>query len=293
MKRLIQLCLQATRGALQWRLLALLTAAPLLPTLVLALPAWKLLGLNLDHTARAAALARELDLLALSDLAAAQDRHALAFQVAAVAAAVLTALLSPLLTGAVVTAARGAYRDDAVMHRPLSFHELLAGAVAEYPRMFRMLLWSGVVLLAAWLAGDSLRAWAGATWERGVMPSDGRYLRWAAAAVAASLLALACVTLEAGRAALALDRRRTSALRAWWLGLRLLRTRPLAMFGSYAALGAVALAGAALLGLARLHLPHVETPGFLLALLLTQAIAALLAWYRAARLYAFIIINKS
>ncbi|SFU67451.1 hypothetical protein [Pseudoduganella namucuonensis] len=293
MKRLIRLCLDAARGALRWRLLALLAAAPLLPTLVLALPAWKLLGQRLDYTAHSAALAQALDLLALSDLMAVLDRHALAFQVAATVAAALALLLSPLLTGAVVTAARGAYREGAGADIPLTFRELLAGAVDEYPRMFRMLLWSGVVLLAAWLAGDALRTWAGATWHRDATPTDGRHLRWAAAAAAALLLAFACVTLEAGRAALALDRRRTSAVRAWWLGLGLLRARPLAMFGSYAALGAVALAGAALLGLARLHLPRVDLPGFLLALLLTQIIAALLAWYRAARLYAFIIINKS
>ena len=66
------------------------------------------------------------------------------------------------------------------------------------------------------------------------------------------------------------------------------------MLGSYAAISLIGLAAVAALGLARVHLPHVGTAGFLFALLLTQMIAVLLAWMRSARLFAMIaIINKS
>jgi hypothetical protein len=66
------------------------------------------------------------------------------------------------------------------------------------------------------------------------------------------------------------------------------------MLGSYAAISLIGLGAAAALGLARVHLPHVGTAGFAFALLLTQAIAVLLAWMRSARLFALIgIVNKS
>ncbi|WP_377703765.1 hypothetical protein [Pseudoduganella sp. UC29_71] len=284
--KLTDTCLSAARAALQWRLLALWTIALLLPTLALTLPFWSQLSAAFDHSVHAAQLAQRLDLSNIADLMGETHRNQLAIQLGAGVALVTTLLLSPLLTGAVATAAR--FNGTPV------FRELFAGAVAEYPRMFRMLLWAAVPLLAALGAGSGLQHLANLDADSAITPADGQYLRGAADALAALLLALALATLDAGRAVLAADRRRRSAVVAWWHGLRLLARRPGDVAGSYIAITLAGLAVAAALGLARVHLPHAGLAGFLFALLLTQIIAVLLAWMRSARLFALIaIINKS
>ena len=280
--KLTETCLRAARAALQWRLLALWTAALLLPTLVLALPFWSHFSASFDHSVHAAELAQRLDLSNIADLMSDPARNPLAMKLGAGTALALTLLLSPLLTGAVATAARFDGRP--------SWRELFAGAVAEYPRMFRMLLWAVVPLGAALGLGGALQQLAGSGADTAIAPDDGLYLRGAADAVAALLFALALATLDAGRAVLAADRRRRSAVIGWWHGLRLLARRPGAMLGSYAAISLIGLAAVAALA----RQPHVGTAGFLFALLLTQMIAVLLAWMRSARLFAMIaIINKS
>lgn len=271
---------QAARAALQWRLLLLWTGALLPPTVVVAMPVWFMLGASLDHSVHAAALAQQLDLTTFADLMAEHGKNTLAFKTAALTALVLTLLLSPLLSGMVATAARAA--------QPARFRELFAGAVAEYPRMFRMLLWAVVPLGATLAAGGALHEWTGSDADKALLPADGEPARAAAAIAAALLLALALATLDAGRAALAVDRRRTSAVAAWWLGVKLMLRRPGATLGIYLALSAAGLGLAALLGLGRIHLPQAGTIGFAAALALTQLIALVLAWMRSARLFALI-----
>ncbi|MES2260774.1 MAG: hypothetical protein V4724_19825 [Pseudomonadota bacterium] len=272
--------LGAARAALQWRLLMLWSGALLLPTVVLALPVWGMLGASLDYSVHAAELAQQLDLSTLADLMAEHGKNTLAFKAAALSALAITLLLSPLLTGAVVAAARAP--------SPLRLRALTAAGAAEYPRMLRMLLWGILPLGAALAAGDALRKLAGAGAALATLPTDGQYGRWAANGAAVLLFALACATLDTGRAALAADRRRTSAVKAWWRGLQIMRRYPLATLGAYAVLSASGLAVAGMLGLARIHVPHVGTAGFLAALALTQVIALVLAWMRSARLFALI-----
>lgn len=282
----INTCLRAARAALQWRLLLLWTMALLLPTLLLALPFWSHFSASFDYSVHAAELAQRLDLSNVADLMTDPARNPVAMKLGAGAAVVMTLLLSPLLTGAVACAAR-------VEGRP-AMRALFAGAVADYPRMFRMLLWAVVPLGAALAVSSSLRQLADSGADNAITPDDGAYLRAAAGVATALLLAFALATLDAGRAVLAADRRRKSAVVAWWHGLRLMARRPGAMLGSYAAISVAGLAAAAALGLARIHLPHAGAAGFLFALLLTQLIALLLAWMRGARLFAMIaIIHKS
>ncbi|CAN7498385.1 hypothetical protein LJR289_003382 [Pseudoduganella sp. LjRoot289] len=279
-------CLRAARAALQWRLLLLWTIALLLPTLVLTLPYWSHFSASFDYSVHVAELAQRLDLSNIADLTTDPGRNPLAMKLGAGAAVAAALLLSPLLTGAVVTAARFDGRP--------AFRDLLLGAMAEYPRMFRMLLWAAAPLGGALALSSGMRHLAASGADTAITPADGEYLRAAAGVASALLLALALVTLDAGRAVLAADRRRRSAVIAWWHGLRLLARRPMAMLGSYVAISVAGLAAAAALGLARIHVPHIGTAGFLFALLLTQVIALLLAWMRGARLFAMIvIINKS
>lgn len=286
--KLTTTCIHAARAALQWRLLALWTTALLLPTLALALPFWSHFSASFDHSVHAAELAQRLDLSNIADLMSDPARNPLAMKLGIGSALVLTLLLSPLLTGAVATAARASGNGTP------AWRELFAGAVAEYPRMLRMLLWAVVPLGVALGFGNALQRVAGGGADSAITPDQGQFLRVAADAAAALLFALALATLDAGRAVLAADRRRRSAVIGWWHGLRLLARQPGAMLGSYAAISFAGLAAVAALGLARVHLPHVGTAGFLFALLLTQTIAVLLAWMRSARLFALIrIVTKS
>ncbi|UGQ47576.1 hypothetical protein [Massilia endophytica] len=270
----------AARAALQWRLLLVWLGASLLPTLLLAVPMWSTLSAALDHSVRAAALAQELDLAALTDLAAAIGENKLAFRAGGVAAIVLLLLLSPFLTGAVVTAARSP--------QPARFGVLFAGGMAEYPRMFRMLLWAVVPFGVAGAIGGKLADLATDHAKKAVLYSDAQLGDMAAIAATVLLLLLANATLDAGRAALAADRRRSSAVKGWWRGLKLLARRPGAALGAYAALTACGALLAALLGIARINIPAASTAGWIAAFAVTQLIVLLIAWMRTARLFALV-----
>jgi hypothetical protein len=276
------LCLQSARRALQWRLPVLTGVALLLPVLIVVAPAWMVLDAQLSYSVQAATLARQLDLAAITDLLAVGQQHAMAVQLALVTALACTALLSPLLAGATVTAARSP--------APPVLRALLEGGMAEYPRMLRMLVWSAVLMgVALWL-GNFLAGLASPA--EALLPTDGQVAGYAANAATVLLVWMALVTVDAGRAVLAADRRRTSALRAWWDGIALLRRQPVAALGSYAVLGAVGFGVAGLLGLGRLHFPAGSLAGDVAAFVLTQVIALLLAWFRTARLFALVTVAR-
>ena len=107
----------------------------------------------------------------------------------------------------------------------------------------------------------------------------------AATLVSGLLVLVAHATLDAGRAVLALDRRRTSAVLAWIDGMRLFRRRPFAALGVYLAVSALGLGLAAALAVARLNLPALGAGSFFGGLLLTQLAVLVLAWMRCARLF--------
>ncbi|AXA91909.1 hypothetical protein [Massilia sp. YMA4] len=272
--------LHPARAALQWRLLALWAACVLLPTLLLALPVYSLLAGQLDYSTQAPALARALDMVALGDLATVLGHQSAALGTAGLGALLAMLALSPLLSGAVVTAARAP--------APPRMKPLLAGALAEYPRMARMLCWSIVPLGAAVAGGTALLDLAQEYGRNVILPGQARLATWSAAAALALLVLLANLTLDAGRAALAIDRRRPSAVAGWWRGLGLLARRTGAVLGAYGALTLVGLLLAALLALARLQLTPASPAPFLGALLLTELIALVIGWMRAARLFALV-----
>jgi hypothetical protein len=271
---------RAARAALQWRLLLLWALWLLVPTILVALPVWQLLGANLDHSVHAAALAHELDLTALADLVLSARRHPAALWNGGVAALVLALLLSPLLSGMTISAARAP--------QPPGFGALMAGAIQEYPRLLRMLLWAAIPLGIAAAASTVLTLAANRFGERAVFGTVATPLAMFTLFQTALLLALAHATLDAGRAVLAVDRRRTSAVRAWWDGCRMLARQPLATFGIYLLISAAGLALAAALALARINLPPVSVAAFIVALALTEAVVMVLAWMRSARLFALI-----
>jgi hypothetical protein len=271
---------RAVRAALQWRLLLLWAGCLLAPAVLMALPLWRLLGASFDYSVHAGALAHDVDMTAIADLATNFSRSGPAFPFAALVALALTLLLSPLLSGMAMSAARAP--------QPPGFDALIAGGLQDYPRMARMLVVALIPLgIAAGLGSMALRA-ASRYDETALLQSDSDAARLAAMLVLALLLALAHATLDAGRAALALDRRRRSALLAWRDGCKLLLRRPFATFGIYLAITLAGLALAALLSLGRIHLAPVSTAGLAGALALTQLIVMALAWMRTARLFAMV-----
>jgi hypothetical protein len=271
---------RAARAALHWRLLLAWAALLLVPAMLMALPVWRLLGASFDHSVHAGALAREVDLSTIADLMANGSRSGAAFPLAALVALALTVLLSPLLSGMAMSAARAP--------QPAGFGALIADGLQEYPRMARMLVVALIPLgLAAGLGRLALAA-ADRYEETAVLESNADAAHLAALLALLLMLALAHATLDAGRAALALDRRRRSALGAWLGGCKLLLRRPLATFGIYLAITLAGLVPATLLSVGRIHLAPVNAASLVGAFALTQLIVMVLAWMRIARLFALV-----
>ena len=281
----LTLTMRASRAALQWRLLLLWLGLLLIPTVVAIIPLWRTLSASLDQAVHAAALAHKLDLMTLADLIANTERNGAAISQAAIAGIILTLLLSPLLSGRVVTAARAP--------APAGFGPLLTGAFSEYGRMLRMLLWSIVPLGVALAIGAGALKLADKHAAKAILEADADLARHLALLVTGLLFLLACATLDAGRAALAIDRRRTSAVKAWWRGLGMLRRRPLACLAIYLVITMLGLALYALLGVARLNLAAPGPLAIVAGLLVTQLAALVLAWMRSARLFALIDVKRS
>jgi hypothetical protein len=276
---------RAARAALQWRLLLLWAGCLLVPTLVLALPMWQMLGAGLDHSVHAAKLAQELDLATINDLLGMHGKRSEAFSIAGLFAIVLTLLISPLLSGFVATAARAP--------STARFGELVAGGVREYPRMLRMLVWAAIPLGVALGIGSAAMDAADKYGAKAILASDAETAGLAALLLTALLFALAHATIDAGRAALAIERRRTSAFKAWWAGCKMLLRRPFATIGVYLLISIAGLALAALLGLARLHLPYMGVASFIGGIVLTLLLVMAIGWMRSARLFAMIELARS
>lgn len=276
---------RASRAALQWRLLLLWAGLLLIPTIIAVLPVWRTLGASLDHAVHGPALAQRLDLTSIADLLADASRNGAAIGQAAIAAIVLTLLLSPLLSGLVATAARAP--------APAGFGPLLTGAFSEYGRMLRMLLWSIVPLGVALAIGAGALKLADRHAAKAILEADADLARHLALLLTGVLFLLACATLDAGRAALAVDRRRTSAVKAWWRGLAMLRRRPLASLAIYFVITVLGLALYGLLGVARLNLAAPDPLAIAAGFLVTQLAALVLAWMRSARLFALIDVKRS
>ncbi len=264
----------------QWRLLLLWALFSLLPAVLLTLPLWRLLGASFDYSVQAPALASELDLVAIGDIVNNYTRSGASVPLVALQALILTLLLSPLLTGMALHAARAPERPG--------FGALLAGGCQEYLRMARMLVVALLPLGAAMLLGGAARGAAERYSEAATSASNAASAGLAATIVMALLLVLAHASIDAGRAVLALDRRRRSAFKAWWQGLAMLLRRPLAVLGAYLPLTIIGLLLAAALTLGRVHLPRANGAGVIAAFVLTQLIVLVLAWMRTARLFALI-----
>lgn len=270
---------RALAGAFQWRLLLVWIAATLLCALLAALPALNWLSAAFDYSLHSLDIAQGKAPALLVDALMARGAPLGPVLAGGRAGFFLMLLLSPLLAGATVAAARS--------RTALGFGDLLRGGIGEYGPMLRLLLWSAIPLGLALVVASMGIGFNEKMHEHAILAADIEHGRNIALAIGGVLLLLAHAGVEAGRGWLAADARLRSALKAWWRGMKLLCRRPLAVLSAYLVPTLCSL----LLALAVLALrQRVDASGFggfLLALLLGCGIAGALAWGKVARLFAF------
>jgi hypothetical protein len=268
----------ARRGIANWRVGVLWMVATLIPTLIVTLPISKVLAEALDHSIFAGEWAQRMNLTIIIELINNSTEFAPALAGAAVMSVLTTLLFWPLLSAIIVTTSAEA--------QPAGFAALLSGGVRAYGRMFRMLLWSIIPLGLALAIGGAVMHWARKIGEHATLQSTGDHAHTAAVIFLLVLFIIAHTTLEAGRAQLALDGTRRSAVKAWWRGVKLVKNRPLATFGSYLVITMTGLVLMALIGVLRINLSHSSFLGIVVAFVLTQLIVLAAVWMRSARLFA-------
>jgi hypothetical protein len=271
--------------ALQWRLLLLWILATLIATSVAALPLLRSLGALLDHSTHARAWARQFDGLMFSDVAAALSKQHETLHGAGLASVLLMLLWLPWLNGMVVASGRAG--------RTLGFGPLLQGGLAEYGRMFRLMLWS---ILPYALAGMLVQwglDWADDRSDLATLQSqadNAQHIAWWAAGI---VIVLTQVWVEAARASFMADVGLRSATVAMLRGLLQLLRRPVSSLLAYLLITALGFAMALAFGLLRAHTVSVGAHGLLWGFLLAQLVVVALGWMRIARLFALADIGRS
>lgn len=266
--------------ALQWRLQLIWLALLLLPTALAVLPIWQILAGQLDHSIYANDLAHHLTANSAIDLTSSAGTHMAAISSGGIAGVILTLLLSPLLSGAAVTAAKSA--------TPLSLGELMQGALSEYWRLLRMLLLALLPLGIALAIAGGLQNLATQYAAKTLLESNADLANHAALLIGIVLFFIADASVDAGRAQFVLSSKRRSAIKAWWRGVKLICRRPVSGLGSYLLLTLVGLLIAAAFGILRINMPQVGALGFIAAFVVTQLIVAAMAWLRGARLFVLV-----
>ena len=264
--------------AFQWRLLVLWAAGLLLPTLIAVVPINVALSERLDNTVHVKEIAEKFDLAWMLEVFAPIVKYQSdVITASGIVALAITLLLSPWLTGMVVASIRAGQN--------LRFGNLLQFGLREYGRMARMLLWAIVPLGIAFGLSAPVSKWAKHQGETAILQSNADNAALIATIVLAVLVLLAHATIENGRAMLAVDPSRRSAVKAWWRGVKLLVQRPIAVLVVYVG---TLLAGEGLgivFGLLRTKVSAASIGGAILGVLVVQLVVAAIAWGRIARLY--------
>jgi hypothetical protein len=267
----------AARTALQWRVLLLWILVSWLPTALLVVPIWRSLAGQLDNSLHSAEWAQHTDVVMIAEVVEQSLRvNADMLTGSGIAAAVVLLALIPLLNGMLVTASRA--------DQQLGFGPLLHGALREYGRMLRLMIWALIPLgIGAGLGALSL--YGVRKYARGaVLETEVLTLTRTAYALTAVLCAVALATVDAGRARLVFDPQRRSAIKAWWRGLRLTIAQPLRALGLFFCITLIAALATAVLALLRVELNGANLLGFLAGLLSVQIIVAVTGWMHFARL---------
>jgi hypothetical protein len=285
MSHRFQILHRAMRSALQWRLLLLWILVVSIPTALLALPVVASMAAQLDYSVHASQWAQAVNVVMFIDLMQKLSEGAGAFGGAGIAAVIALLAAMPFLTAMFA----GASRSD----HPLRLGQLLHAGLADYGPMLRVLLVALVPLGIALGLGGLLMKGVHKYAERAILESDVDRVKWAAHAIAALLLVYAHAGVTAGRAWLAFDPHRRSAIKAWWRGAKLVFFHPLPSLGLYLAITLLAGLVLALLSLLRVELPTGNVWGFVGGILVVQAITAVIAWMHYARLFALLGLTRA
>ena len=276
--------LPALRAATQWRLLLLWVAALWLPTAIVSLPLWRKLGELLNHSIHAQAWAGSIDGLAFGDALKALAPASGMFAGSAIVGLLLTVVLSPLLNGMAV--------GSALAGRRLGFGHLLRCGVVQYPRLFRLLLWSVAVYgLVAVVAAGALTL-ADHIGQRALLESSADHAFDLAVAVVVVLFILAQVVLDGARAVFMTDAGLGSATSALGRGCLLLWRRTLPTLVYFLAVSIVGYAVALVLAALRTYLPRGHLLELVLAVVLAQLIVLAIGWAHIARMFALAVVAR-
>jgi len=271
--------LAALAAGLRWRVLLWWTIALALPALIALLPVWSSLQAQFAYSPKAAAIARMDDLPLLIEGLRGMSEQVGGITLAGMVAAAISLLLSPWLTGMVVASIRE--------QRSLRMGELAHGGLGEYGRMFRMLLWSIVPMGIALVVGFAIFGVLGKQADEAILASDAARASNIGLGVLAVLALFAHATIEAARGWIAADIGLRSVLRAWWRGLKLVLRRPLASLAVYLGTAIVGYGLALVFVWLRTKTGGPGMGGFVLGVLVTQLLVAMLAYARVARLHGF------
>jgi hypothetical protein len=267
----------ASLAGLQWRLMLLWIFVTLLPTMVVALPLWRVLDDLLGHSVHAEAWARHFDGLMFGDVFQALRNDNAWTGMAFVAGMLLTLLTAPFLAGMIVAGGRA--------HRALSFGGLLQGGAAEYGRMLRLSILAlvpyGIFVAAAFGASS----FADDKIDAAVLASNADWYQHGALAVALLFFVIAQAVVESARAQFIADIGLRSAFLALGRGFMQFVRRPFATLFVYVAITAIG--GVLLVAIAawRGHTAAAGS-GLPLGILIVQLGVIVVAWMRTARLLA-------
>ena len=262
--------------ALSWRLLILTPIVMTIASLASLVWLWLFLGDALDHSPRWASLTT-LDSSGFAALAKAlAPGIGTGLVPALVTSLVLGLVLSPLLAGAALVVAT---EDDAPR-----LGDLLAGAARSYPRLFRMQLAAFAPIAIAAVVANLAQTWASHAADHATEEAATHTYSRIAWVVTIVFILLAQLVIDAGRAKLAVEPDRKSAVVALGAGIKLLVRKPVAALVVGVSANAVSLAAAAALLVVRQHLAQTSAGAVAAAFVLGQVAVAVIGWGHAVRL---------
>ena len=266
--------------ALQWRLLLLWTLVTLIPTGLMVWPFWATLSAQLDHALYAPQWAKQLDGTVLADLIWKLMENPSTMAHAGLSALAVSVLLSPLMNGAFVAAARA--------KEPLQWVPLLQKGLKDYGRMLRMWIWGMVLLMVMGGIASGAMHGVGKYAEKAILESNVTLVGRVVLLVVAVLMLLVHLSIDTGRAQLAVYPGRSSAVKAWWRACKQIKARFWMHVGIYVAFTAAGLLLVAAITALRIAVPQLGALWFTLGLVLMQSAIVVMGWMRIARLVALV-----
>ncbi|HEX3764466.1 MAG TPA: hypothetical protein VHW23_37480 [Kofleriaceae bacterium] len=268
---------RAMRRALQWRLLVLSPIALAAAALATLVPFISFFGGLLDHSPRWHELSPALDSAALAQLTKALMTPAAAELTTGIETSlVLAVLFAPLLAGAALVVAETRARPR--------LRALVSGAAGYYGRLLRMQIAALLPLVVAVILVSIVVAWSSGAADRATSVAEVHTSTRIGWLVSAIVVFIAQLVIDAGRARLAAEPGRRSALFALGAGIKLVVKRPLRAAAVGLSATVVALLAAAVLLVLRQQIAQSGFVALLLAVVLAQLAVAAIAWGHAARL---------